>query len=131
MKKSELIEGVHFYYEEKNEVKYKVFTELYLLNRNYCCNNSCRHCPYKSMKKENSLEKFMSIVEEQFPQIKKYIISKNYHHIVIEDPDGHSVFGSNKDLFPIFEVPCSLPIKKISITHKEKDCCFIITIDLK
>lgn len=47
MKKNELIEGVHFYYEEKNGMRYKVFTELYLVNRNYCCKNSCRHCPYK------------------------------------------------------------------------------------
>ncbi len=24
-----------------------VFTEWYHLKRGYCCNNGCRHCPYK------------------------------------------------------------------------------------
>lgn len=24
-----------------------VFTEKYLLDRGYCCDNGCRHCPYK------------------------------------------------------------------------------------
>lgn len=23
-----------------------VMTELYLVNRGYCCKNDCRHCPY-------------------------------------------------------------------------------------
>lgn len=26
---------------------YIVFTEKYHLKRGYCCQNSCRHCPYK------------------------------------------------------------------------------------
>jgi Family of unknown function (DUF5522) len=25
---------------------YMVFTESYHLRRGYCCNSSCRHCPY-------------------------------------------------------------------------------------
>jgi len=24
-----------------------VFTKDYLLKRGYCCNNNCKHCPYK------------------------------------------------------------------------------------
>ena len=24
-----------------------VFTEAYHLRRGYCCNNDCRHCPYR------------------------------------------------------------------------------------
>jgi hypothetical protein len=32
-----------FYYENG----YKVMTEKYHLKRGYCCNNSCRHCPYE------------------------------------------------------------------------------------
>lgn len=31
-----------------------VFTEEFLLDRGFCCNNSCRHCPYK---KQNKNEK--------------------------------------------------------------------------
>jgi hypothetical protein len=36
------------YYLENGMV---VFTEQFLLNRGYCCNSGCRHCPYK--KKQN------------------------------------------------------------------------------
>ncbi|NUQ30423.1 MAG: hypothetical protein HOQ35_18160 [Acidobacteriaceae bacterium] len=32
-----------FYYEGE----YLVFTAQYLLRRGYCCNNGCRHCPYR------------------------------------------------------------------------------------
>jgi hypothetical protein len=32
-----------FYYEGP----YLVFTEAYHLKRGYCCNSSCRHCPYR------------------------------------------------------------------------------------
>ena len=32
-----------FYYEGQ----YLVFTAAYHLKRGYCCNSSCRHCPYK------------------------------------------------------------------------------------
>ena len=31
------------YYYDKDKV---VFTEYFLLNRGFCCNNNCRHCPY-------------------------------------------------------------------------------------
>lgn len=40
-------EGIDYYWVEKNGVKYKVFTEKYLLERGFCCNNNCKHCPYK------------------------------------------------------------------------------------
>jgi hypothetical protein len=29
------------------EGPYLVFTAAYHLRRGYCCNSSCRHCPYK------------------------------------------------------------------------------------
>lgn len=31
---------------------HEVFTEFYLLERGYCCQNGCRHCPYGFNKKE-------------------------------------------------------------------------------
>jgi hypothetical protein len=37
-----IVEGVHFYYEER----FIVFTSQFLLERGYCCGNGCRHCPY-------------------------------------------------------------------------------------
>lgn len=33
-----------FYVDDKGFV---VFTEAFLKKRGFCCNNGCRHCPYK------------------------------------------------------------------------------------
>jgi hypothetical protein len=41
-----LIEGVDYYLENG----FWVFTTHYLLNRGYCCNSGCRHCPYRETK---------------------------------------------------------------------------------
>jgi hypothetical protein len=38
------VEGLDFYFEEG----LLVMTRRYLLNRGYCCENKCRHCPYQS-----------------------------------------------------------------------------------
>jgi Family of unknown function (DUF5522) len=32
-----------YYFDENNNL---VFTAKYLLNRETCCGNGCRHCPY-------------------------------------------------------------------------------------
>jgi 23S rRNA (cytidine1920-2'-O)/16S rRNA (cytidine1409-2'-O)-methyltransferase len=37
-----LVEGSDYYFEDG----LMVLTERFLLNRGYCCNNGCRHCPY-------------------------------------------------------------------------------------
>jgi hypothetical protein len=29
-----------------------VFTEKFLLDRGFCCDNGCRHCPYKKLNNE-------------------------------------------------------------------------------
>lgn len=47
--KKEFIENVHYYLENGRVV----FTKQYLLERNYCCNNNCRHCPYKEEMNED------------------------------------------------------------------------------
>jgi len=33
-----------YYYSPEG---YIIFTEKYLLKRGYCCQNGCKHCPYK------------------------------------------------------------------------------------
>jgi hypothetical protein len=33
------------------EEGYLVFTEKYHLKRGYCCQNNCRHCPYRNNNK--------------------------------------------------------------------------------
>ena len=37
------LEEADFYYSKEG---YRVFTEVYLAKRGYCCKNGCRHCPY-------------------------------------------------------------------------------------
>lgn len=49
-----LVEGVDCYWEEINGVKFRVFTEAYLLKRGYCCKNNCPNCPYS---KSNDVKK--------------------------------------------------------------------------
>ncbi len=49
----DLIEGVDFYWEEIDGVKYRVFTKEYLLMiRHKCCENSCKNCPWDYKKED-------------------------------------------------------------------------------
>ena len=45
---------VDYYIENGNYV----FTATFLLKRGYCCNNGCRHCPYKNKQKEEKPIKY-------------------------------------------------------------------------
>jgi 2-iminoacetate synthase ThiH len=38
-----------YYLDKNNKV---VFTKEYHLKRGYCCNNNCKHCPYKKKSKK-------------------------------------------------------------------------------
>lgn len=57
-KKKEFIKDIDYYLESG----FVIFTEKYLTERNVCCGNSCRHCPFepraikgnKILKKENN-----------------------------------------------------------------------------
>lgn len=46
----DILQEVDFYIENG----LYVFTEKYLLERGYCCQNGCRHCPY-GFKKDKTL----------------------------------------------------------------------------
>jgi hypothetical protein len=48
-----LVEDRDFYIENG---KY-VFTAFYLMNRGYCCNCNCRHCPYRNENTETVINK--------------------------------------------------------------------------
>jgi hypothetical protein len=37
--------GPDFYFNEQGLM---VMTAQYLIKRGYCCNNGCKHCPYKT-----------------------------------------------------------------------------------
>lgn len=80
---------------------------------------------------KTSLDQFKWMIDTQYPQVKKYIVSENENRIVIEDPMGDSVFGSNKELSPLYEWPTKFPFKKITTSYSEKSCSFTVKIDLK
>lgn len=42
-KKKDLIEGVDYHVSKDG---YWIFTEKYHLERGFCCQNKCLHCPY-------------------------------------------------------------------------------------
>ena len=42
-----------FYYNENGLM---VMTESYHLRRGYCCNNNCKHCPYKNKIEQNDIK---------------------------------------------------------------------------
>jgi hypothetical protein len=49
-----LVEGEDYYLEGG----LLVLTARYLLRRGYCCEQGCRHCPYKELeKRKNDLER--------------------------------------------------------------------------
>ena len=43
-----------YYYAKEG---YIIFTEKYHLKRGYCCNNNCKHCPFKKEQKEKKNDK--------------------------------------------------------------------------
>jgi hypothetical protein len=43
LNRTPLVEGEDFYWEGA----VMVFTARFLLRRGYCCENGCRHCPYR------------------------------------------------------------------------------------
>lgn len=46
-----LVEGKHYYIEDGK----LVFTERYHLERGFCCNSRCRHCPYREAPEPETL----------------------------------------------------------------------------
>lgn len=43
MEKKEFIKDVDYYLENG----FVIFTEKYLKEKEFCCKNNCRHCPYQ------------------------------------------------------------------------------------
>jgi hypothetical protein len=41
---SNLVEGIDYYIDEQSGLF--VLTAHFLLKREYCCGNGCKHCPY-------------------------------------------------------------------------------------
>ena len=51
----ELFPGIDYYIDASG---FYVFTEKYLKERGYCCENGCRHCPYNFNNKKKNTEKW-------------------------------------------------------------------------
>lgn len=49
---NDLKENEDFYWEERDGIRYRVFTEYYFYkNKNFCCGNGCRHCIFEPLHK--------------------------------------------------------------------------------
>ena len=51
--KIQTLEKDEYYYSKEG---YIIFTKKYHLKRGYCCNNMCKHCPFKKENKEKKNE---------------------------------------------------------------------------
>lgn len=49
--KIEKLDTEDYYYAKEG---YIIFTARYHIKRGYCCNNNCKHCPYKKEKKNKN-----------------------------------------------------------------------------
>ena len=58
---TKLVEGEDFY----TEGAAVVFTARYHLRRGYCCENGCRHCPYREGREAALTNHEKSAVEKQ------------------------------------------------------------------
>lgn len=126
-----LIEGVDFYYLEKEGTTFKIFTEKYLSERGFCCKNNCKHCPYGFRDKfSDSMSEFKKMVKEQHEVLDKYITHYGKKKIFLEDESTYA-WGKNPELISLFEGALKELIKDIHVTYKEKDASFFITIELK
>lgn len=79
---------------------------------------------------QTSLEKFHSLVDSHYLTLKKYITYSKDNKVILEDYENYA-WRMNPDLEPLFETPTTLPIKNIEVTYKEKDCMFLIIVNLK
>ncbi len=52
--KIDKLDKVEYYHSSEG---YVIFTEKYHLKRGYCCNNNCKHCPYKKETKNKKNDK--------------------------------------------------------------------------
>jgi urocanate hydratase len=57
---------------------YIVFTEKYLLNRGYCCQNGCRHCPYGFTNKQKKKMETLS------PEMGKPMTTEDFKNAILK-----------------------------------------------
>jgi len=77
-----------------------------------------------------SLQNFNSIIDTQYPELKKFIVYQKGKFITLEDWDGQFMFGANNNLSILFESPKKFFIKKASVKYNEKDSYFTINLEL-
>lgn len=82
--------------------------------------------------KVNSIESFLSIIETEYPEIKKLIYEAKEKIVKIDLPiEENTTFVENsKILKPLFDLPLKFGIKKSFIYYKEKYGFYNITLEL-
>ena len=79
---------------------------------------------------KTSLEHFKELINSKYLALSRYVFYLDENKVILEDYEAYA-WGKNPDLAPLFEKPCSLPIKSYEVEYKERDCVFIITLYLK
>lgn len=85
------------------------------------------------MKTNESLNSFIRIVENDYPQILPLITEKNEHFVHLELPCNPSKSFDEQTEFlkPVLEPSLSIPVKYSSVSFSEKQECFKIIVKLR
>lgn len=85
------------------------------------------------MKTPNSLNSFMSILEDKHPQILPLITSKNEYFVELQMPhnDGKTFDQQSTFINPILKPSIELAIKHTMVTFNEKQEYFKIVVNLR
>jgi len=84
------------------------------------------------MKNQNSLNSFLSVVENKHPQILPLITSKNEYFVEIEMPynQGKTFAEQSEFLNPILTPSQDMPIRQAYVSFNEKQEYFKIVVKL-
>ena len=85
------------------------------------------------MKTPDSLNSFMSILEDKHPQILPLITSKNEYFVELQMPhdDGKTFDQQSTFIKPILKPSVELAIKHTAVTFTEKQEYFKIVVNLR
>lgn len=91
------------------------------------------HIKKNKMKTPESLNSFMNIIENSYPQILPLIVKKNEYFVELEmSCDLNKTFDEQTThLKPILDGQGSLPINKTIVSLNERQECFKIIVNLR
>lgn len=108
-----------------------VFTEAYHLKRGYCCESSCRHCPYgfKKLRKQRVSISWSGGKDSAFA-LYKILHSDLYeiahlHTVIGEDTRRVGLHGVPEDLIERQARALNLPLKKLYLKNSDNHDAYV------